>query len=115
MSTAVQRRRGTTAQHASFTGLTAETTIDTTKKVVVVHDGTTAGGFPLAREDLNNVAAASVTAKVDAGTTSVAGKVQLTDSISSSSTTTAATPNSVKQAYDLAAARPTIGLVLALS
>lgn len=35
-------------------------------------------------------------------TTTVKGAVQLTDSISSTSTTTAATPNSVKTAYDLA-------------
>ena len=35
-------------------------------------------------------------------TTSVKGAVQLTDSTSSTSTTTAATPNSVKTAYDLA-------------
>lgn len=35
--------------------------------------------------------------------TSVAGIVQLTDSVTSTSTTTAATPNSVKKAYDLAA------------
>lgn len=42
--------------------------------------------------------------------TSVAGVVQLTDSISSTSTTTAATPNSVKTAYDLAnAAMPKTG------
>jgi hypothetical protein len=38
------------------------------------------------------------------GTTSVKGAVQLTDSTSSTSTTTAATPNAVKTAYDLAAA-----------
>jgi len=38
------------------------------------------------------------------GTTSAIGVVQLTDGIASSSTTTAATPNSVKTAYDLAAA-----------
>jgi hypothetical protein len=47
---------------------------------------------------------------VISGTTSVAGKLQLTDSISSTSTTTAATPNSVKTAYDLAnAALPKSG------
>lgn len=39
---------------------------------------------------------------VRSGTTSQTGVVQLTDSISSTSTTTAATPNSVKTAYDLA-------------
>ena len=50
MSFAFQRRRGTTTQHASFTGLNAELTVDTTKKTVVVHDGSTAGGTPLAKE-----------------------------------------------------------------
>lgn len=50
MPFAFQRRRGTTAQHASFTGLLGELTVDTDKDVVVVHDGSTAGGFPLARE-----------------------------------------------------------------
>jgi RAB protein geranylgeranyltransferase component A len=50
MSFAFQRRRGTTAQHASFTGLNAELTVDTDKKTVVVHDGSTAGGTPLAKE-----------------------------------------------------------------
>lgn len=49
MPFAFQRRRGTTAQHSTFTGLNAELTVDTDKKVVVVHDGSTAGGFPLAR------------------------------------------------------------------
>jgi hypothetical protein len=46
MSTQVQRRRGTTANHSSFTGAIGEITIDTTKNAVVVHDGSTAGGFP---------------------------------------------------------------------
>jgi hypothetical protein len=50
MSFAFQRRRGTTTQHATFTGLNAELTVDTTKKTVVVHDGATAGGTPLAKE-----------------------------------------------------------------
>jgi hypothetical protein len=50
MSFAFQRRRGTTAQHSTFTGLLAELTVDTDKDTVIVHDGTTAGGFPLARE-----------------------------------------------------------------
>ena len=49
MSVARQRRRGTTANHASFTGLAGEVTVDTDKDVVVVHDGSTAGGFPHVR------------------------------------------------------------------
>lgn len=52
MSNAIQRRGGTTAQHSTFTGLVREITVDTDKKTVVVHDGATAGGFPLARHEL---------------------------------------------------------------
>lgn len=50
MATEVRFRRGTTAQHASFIGAPAEITVDTDKKTVVVHDGVTAGGFPLASD-----------------------------------------------------------------
>ena len=55
MAKRVQRRRGTTAEHATFTGYIGESTVDTTKDTVVVHDGALAGGYPLAREDLSNV------------------------------------------------------------
>lgn len=51
MATQVQFRRGTTAETASFTGAVAEVTVDTTRNVCVVHDGSTAGGFPLLRQD----------------------------------------------------------------
>lgn len=43
-----------------------------------------------------------VTVGIQSASTSQAGAVQLTDSTSSTSTTTAATPNAVKSAYDLA-------------
>jgi hypothetical protein len=73
MSTQIQRRRGTTAQHSTFTGANAELTVDTDKEVVVVHDGTTAGGNPLMREDASNSAlalgsAATPSLKWDANT-----------------------------------------------
>ena len=51
MSKQVRFRRGTTAQHSTFTGAEAEITVDTTKNQLVVHDGATAGGVPLLRED----------------------------------------------------------------
>jgi hypothetical protein len=51
MSKQVKLRRGSTAQHATFTGAVGEVTVDTDKKVTVVHDGSTAGGIPSARED----------------------------------------------------------------
>jgi hypothetical protein len=50
MATILQLRRGTTTQHSAFTGAVGEVTVDTTKDTVVVHDGSTAGGFPLAKE-----------------------------------------------------------------
>ena len=50
MSTQIQRRRGTTSEHSSFTGAAGEITIDSTKNTVVVHDGSTQGGIPLAKE-----------------------------------------------------------------
>jgi len=40
----VQLRRGTTAQHGSFTGAQGEVTVDTDKNALVLHDGATAGG-----------------------------------------------------------------------
>ena len=43
----VRLRRGTTAQHATFTGAEGEVTFDSTKKVLVLHDGVTPGGRPL--------------------------------------------------------------------
>jgi hypothetical protein len=44
MSIAVQRRRGTTAENAAFTGLDGEITVDTDTNTLRVHDGSTAGG-----------------------------------------------------------------------
>ena len=48
MAKQVQMRRGTTAEHSSFTGAVGELTVDTTKDTVVVHDGATVGGKPMA-------------------------------------------------------------------
>jgi len=50
MATQVQLRGGTTSEHSTFTGAVREVTVDTTKDTVVVHDGSTAGGIPLAKE-----------------------------------------------------------------
>jgi len=47
MATELKLRRGTTAQHENFTGANAEVTVDTDKNTVVVHDGSTPGGFPI--------------------------------------------------------------------
>ena len=50
MSTQMQLRGGTTAENLLFTGAQREVTVDTDKNVLIVHDGLTAGGFPVASE-----------------------------------------------------------------
>jgi DNA-binding beta-propeller fold protein YncE len=45
----IQFRRGTAADHSAFTGELAEITIDITNNRVILHDGETAGGIPLAK------------------------------------------------------------------
>ena len=73
MPTILQLRRGTTAEHSSFTGAEGEITVNTTKDTLVVHDGATAGGFEMMRADLNNldsgtaIPAANIT-DIDCGT-----------------------------------------------
>ena len=52
MSTiAIRKRRNTTTELSSLTPLLGEVWIDTTKPTLVVGDGTTAGGVPLAKEN----------------------------------------------------------------
>jgi hypothetical protein len=67
MATAIQRRRGTTAQHSSFTGLAGEITVDTTLDTLIVHDGSTAGGIRLAKHSEVVSAAAGDISSVVAG------------------------------------------------
>lgn len=55
----IQFRRGTTAEHAGFTGLEGELSIDTDKYCLVVHDGSTPGGQPMAKDDLSNLSSAA--------------------------------------------------------
>jgi hypothetical protein len=71
---AIQFRRGTTTEHSSFTGLLGEVTVDTTKKTVVVHDGSTAGGTPLALDG----AAISTTTGAFSSNVTVAGTLAVT-------------------------------------
>lgn len=51
MARILQIRRGTTAQNDNFTGLSGEVTFDIDEKTLRVHDGTTLGGFKIARTD----------------------------------------------------------------
>ena len=60
MAKQVQLRRGTTAELSSVTGAAGEVIVDTTKDTLTVHDAYTAGGTPLLREDLDNLADQSI-------------------------------------------------------
>jgi len=70
MAKLLKLRRGTTSQHSSFTGAEGEVTVDTDKETLVVHDGSTAGGHPVAAEDMANVSSASIAGRL--GTDSIA-------------------------------------------
>ena len=82
MAKLLKLRRGTTAQHGSFTGAEGELTVDITKDTAVVHDGAQAGGRPLAREDMSNVSSASIAGRLGTdsiATTKIAGGALPTD------------------------------------
>ncbi len=82
MAKLLKLRRGTTSQHSSFTGAEGEVTIDTTKDTAVVHDGSQAGGRPLAREDMSNVSSASIAGQLatdSIATSKIAGGALPTD------------------------------------
>ena len=76
MAKQVQFRRGTTSQHSSFTGAAGEVTVDTDKNTAVVHDGSTAGGVPLAK---SSELSAKVESLADLGVTASAADLNTTD------------------------------------
>lgn len=79
MAKQLQLRRGTTAEHSSFTGEVGELTIDTDKDTAVVHDNYQAGGFPLLREDLDNLANNSIAVSKLAASGSYGQVLQVND------------------------------------
>ena len=82
MAKLLKLRRGTTTQHGSFTGAEGEVTVDTDKETLVVHDGQTAGGHPVAAEDMANVSSASIAGRLandSIATTKIAGGALPTD------------------------------------
>ena len=64
MAKLLKLRRGTTTQHGSFTGAEGEVTVDTDKETLVVHDGSTAGGHPVAAEDMANVSSSDIAGRL---------------------------------------------------
>ncbi len=83
MAKQLQLRKGTSAEHNTFTGANGEVTVDTTNKTLRVHDGSTVGGTML-------VTYAHPPA-LPGATTSTEGIVRLNDTRTSTSTTQALT------------------------
>ena len=77
MATQLQIRRGTTSQMNAFTGAEGELAVNTTTDTVHVHDGSTAGGFALAKADGSNIAtyAGSFTTLAASGASTLTGAV----------------------------------------
>ena len=113
MAKLLQLRGGTTSQHSSFTGAVREVTVDTDKDTLVVHDGSTQGGFALPRTNaevsalvtpggLNLVSTSSVpslTAKGDGS--SQDGYIQLNCSQNSHGIKLKSPPHSANASYTL--------------
>lgn len=86
MAKHVKHIRFVTATSDAYKGHDGELTVDTSKKVVVVHDNAKTGGYPQAREDLSNVESATINI---AGKMSVAQVIQLNEATADIVTNTA--------------------------
>jgi len=109
MTKAVQRRKGTDSEHSTFTGLEAEITVNSTNKSVHVHDGSTAGGFELARADGSNVDDFAVGGNLTVtGNTTINGTLTLgdadTDSITINADLTSNLIPNADDTYDIGSA-----------
>ncbi|MAK82580.1 tail fiber domain-containing protein [Phenylobacterium sp.] len=77
MAKLLKLRGGTTSQHSSFTGAEREVTVDTDKETLVVHNGSQAGGFPLARADGSGTSNFTITGELDCATLDVSGDADI--------------------------------------
>ena len=83
MAKQLQLRRGSSAEHDTFTGANGEVTVDTTNKTLRVHDGVTVGGTMLATYIAPQA--------LPSATTSTEGIVKLNNTLTSTSITEALT------------------------
>ena len=90
-TTQLQLRRGTTADHSSFTGAQGEITFNTTTDRLHAHDGSTVGGFPVAiLSDLSTLVTSSqVSSDISSALTGYVTSSELTTALSGYVSTTA--------------------------
>lgn len=90
MAQQVQLRRGTTANHSSFTGAAGEVTVDTTLNTLRVHDGSTVGGTALAKTANPSFTGTTTTANLTtSGILSVSSNASITGTFTVSGNTVA--------------------------
>ena len=100
MAIQIQLRSGTTPEHSTFTGAVGEVTVDTTKDTLVVHDGVTVGGFPVATR-ANNDGTISVIKKDGTVSMTIPANGLLNNTLTSTATNQAATAAQAKALKDL--------------
>ena len=82
MSTEVKFRRGSTTQHATFTGAQGEVTVDTDLNTLRIHDGATVGGHrALLHSEFVGTGTGTVT-QIDSGTGLTGGPVTASGTLS---------------------------------
>ena len=107
MAIQTQFRRGNTYSHSLFTGASGEITVDLDKKVAVVHDGATIGGFPLS---LNSYTTAAYN-QANTATTIAGLAFNAANVVSSSAVTTVAGASGNISNIQLAAGITSSGLL----
>ena len=82
MAKLLKLRRGTTTQHGNFTGAEGEVTVDLNKDTLVVHDGSTQGGFPMLRAEggAQNISTTGTITSNDITISDTNPKINFTDS-----------------------------------
>ena len=100
MAIQIQLRHGTATEHNSFTGANGEVTVDTTNKILRLHDGTTAGGFPIAVR-ANNDDTVSLIKQDGTVSLTIPANGLLNNTLTSTATNQAATAAQAKVLKDL--------------
>jgi hypothetical protein len=112
MAKSVKLRQGTATEHEAFTGEMSEVTFDTTNNRIILHDGTTPGGIPMARLSDVPVDLTDLT-DVDANLASVGGSAAFsgtTYTVTVASGTNAYSTGNKYYITDLSGASPTVTL-----
>ena len=99
MAIQIQLRQGTTTEHNTFKGAVGEVTVDTTKDTLVVHDGVTVGGFPVAAR-ANNDGTISLIKKDGTVSTTIPANGLLNNTLTSTATNQALTATQGKVLQD---------------